>query len=148
MEVGGTYYNTKSQVRAFEDLLAKLPDLSTPAPSSPRRSGPGRARRLDADQVQRILDGYQAGSTVYELAEQLAIGRNTVCRTLHRHGITTRLQGLTPDDIDTAIRLHHRGWSPPRIATHLGVSAATIRRRLRDHDYPTHRRAGQTGDTQ
>lgn len=97
MEVGGTYSNTKDQVNALESLRRKLPDLDAPAPPPPQPRRPRRVRQLGDDQVQQLIAGYQSGSTVYELADRFAIGRNTVCRILHRHNIPTHRQGLSAD---------------------------------------------------
>lgn len=64
VDLGETYYNTNAQVEALETLLRKLPDPTTPAPPPVDRPKPGRARQLDADQVQELIAGYQAGATV------------------------------------------------------------------------------------
>lgn len=57
--LGGTYDNAKPRVEALETLIRKLPDLTTPAPPPVNRPKPGRARQLDADQVQELIAGYQ-----------------------------------------------------------------------------------------
>jgi hypothetical protein len=92
----GRYYNPKDQVRALESLLQKLPDLNTPVRQSTDRRQPGRARQLDDGQVQKLIEGYQAGATVYELGDQFGINRQTVGKILKRHGVKMRRQGLSP----------------------------------------------------
>jgi len=57
VDLGGTYYNTITQVEALETLLRKLPDPATPVPASADRPKPGRARQLDANQVQALIQG-------------------------------------------------------------------------------------------
>lgn len=75
VEVAGTYSNTKDQVSALESLHRKLPDLDAPRQLPPKRDRPGRARQLDDEQVQRLITGYQAGSTVHpDLAGQVIPG--------------------------------------------------------------------------
>lgn len=96
MDLRGTYYNTNAQVEALETLLRKLPDPTTPAPPPVNRPKPGRARQLDADQVQELIAGYQAGATVYELGARFGIDRRTVSTILHRHGVPMRRRGLAP----------------------------------------------------
>src|SRR5690349_11180356 len=78
VDLGGTYYNTKPQVEALETLLRKLPDPAEPAPPPAARPKPRRARQLDADQVQELIAGYQAGATVYELGDRFSVERRTV----------------------------------------------------------------------
>jgi hypothetical protein len=39
---------------------------------------PRRARQLDGEEVQQLIDGYRAGATVYELGDQFGINRQTV----------------------------------------------------------------------
>lgn len=143
MEVEGTYYNPKDQVRALLELQQKLPDLTEPAAETAKRLRPGRARRLSEAQVQELIEGYKSGSTVYELADRFSIGRNTVCRILHRHEVPMRRQGLSAEQTAEAVRLHEQGWSPPRIGRRMGVDAVTVRRRLHDHQQQTQQQAGE-----
>ncbi|GAB3474063.1 terminase gpP N-terminus-related DNA-binding protein [Amycolatopsis cihanbeyliensis] len=150
MDLGGAYYNPKDQVSALETLRRKLPDLDTPPQPTPKRPRPGRARHLDDAHIQQLIAGYLSGSTVYELAEQFKIGRNTVCRILRRHHVPMRRRGLTPEQVTEAVQLYHQGWTPPRIGQRMGVDAVTIRRRLREHgltirntQQPDRRQAGE-----
>jgi hypothetical protein len=80
----GSYYNTKPQVEALETLLRKLPDPATPAPPPIDRPKPGRARQLDANQVQELIAGYQAGATVYELGDRFGIFRRSAGSVQYR----------------------------------------------------------------
>ncbi|MCA1601189.1 MAG: recombinase family protein, partial [Acidobacteria bacterium] len=73
MDLGGTYYNKKAQVEAWETLLRKLPGPTVPAPPSTDRPKPGRARQLDDDQTQALIQGYTAGATTYELGARFGI---------------------------------------------------------------------------
>ena len=75
MDLRGTYYNTNDQVSRLEALLRKLPKPDAPLRASSPRRKPGRARRLNDEQVQQLEDGYQAGATVYELSEQVRLSR-------------------------------------------------------------------------
>ena len=56
-----------------------------------------RARQLDADQIQELIAGYQAGATVYELGARFGLERRTVSNILHRHDIPMRRRGLSAD---------------------------------------------------
>lgn len=132
MDLGGSYYNTKAQVSALESLLRKLPSLDQPVEPSPDRPKPGRARQLNKEQVQRLIKGYQAGATVYELGDLFGINRQTVGKILKREGVRMRRQGLTSEQVDEAARLYDAGWSLARIGERMGVDPTTVLNRLRE----------------
>jgi hypothetical protein len=137
VDLGGTYYNTKPQAEALETLLRKLPAPTTPASASSDRPKTGRARQLDANQVQELISGYEAGATVYELGDRFGIERRTVSTILHRHGIPMRRRGLSPDQVDDAIHLYNLGWSLARVGKHLNVDHVTVLNKLRERGVPT-----------
>jgi len=137
VDLGGTYYNTKPQVEALEALLRKLPDPTEPAPPPIERPKPRRARQLDADQVQDLIAGYQAGATVYELGTRFGIERRTVSNILHRHEVPMRRRGLSPEQVDDAIHLYNLGWSLARVGEHLEVDHTTVLTKLRERGVPT-----------
>jgi len=43
-----------------------------------------------------------------------------------------RMHGLSPEQIEEAVRLYEAGWSLARIGTKLGVDAGTVQARLRE----------------
>src|SRR5207248_2312380 len=131
VDLGGAYYNTKSQVEALEALLRKLPDPTKPAPLPVDRSKPRRARRLDTDHVQELIADYQAGATVYELGARFGIERRTVSAVLRRHGVPMRRRSLSNDQVDTAVHLYALGWSLARVGEQLGVDPTTVLNCLR-----------------
>jgi hypothetical protein len=137
VDLRGTYSNTKPQVEALETLLRKLPDPTTSAPPPTDRPKPGRARQLDANQIQELIAGYQAGATVYELGARFGIDRRTVSNILHRHGVPMRRRGLSPDQVDDAIHLYNLGWSLARVGQHLNVHHTTVLTKLRERAIPT-----------
>jgi hypothetical protein len=133
----GELTTTQTQVEALETLLRKLPDPTTPAPPSTDRPKPRRARQLDANQTQALIQGYTAGATTYELSARFGIDRRTVSAILHRHGVDMRRRGLSPDQVDDAIHLYNIGWSLARIGEHLSVDPTTVLNRLRERGIPT-----------
>jgi IS30 family transposase len=137
VDLKGTYYNTKPQVEALEKLLRKLPDRTAAAPRPVDRPKPGRVRHLEPEQVEKLITGYQAGATVYELGNLLGINRKTVSRTLRRHGVPMRRTGLLPEQIDEAARLYDDGWSTAQIAGHLNTNQRTVQRRLNEQGTTT-----------
>lgn len=102
VEAEGAYYNPKHQFTALETLREKLADLQTPPESTRQRRIPSRATQLDEDQARRLIAGYRAGATGYELGDQFDIDRRTVSTILHRHGIAMRRRGLPLEQIDDA----------------------------------------------
>ncbi|ONM48234.1 helix-turn-helix domain-containing protein [Nocardia donostiensis] len=100
------------------------------------RPKPQRARQLDAEEVAELITGYQAGATVYELADRFGIERRTVSNILHRHQVPMRARGLSPNQIDTAIHLYKLGWSLARVGNHLNVNHTTVLAALRRHGIP------------
>jgi DNA-binding transcriptional ArsR family regulator len=122
---------------ALESLLRRLPSPSAPVKPSPDRRKPRRARQLDDEQVQRLIEGYKAGATVYELGERFSISRQTVSRHLHRHDVPMRQRGLSPEQIDEAVRLYEAGWSLARVGERMGVDATTVLMRLRERGVRT-----------
>jgi len=137
VDLGGTYYDTKPQAHALETLLGKLPDPTTPAPLPVNRPKPRRARQLDADQIQELIQGYTAGATTYELGDRFGIDRRTASNILHRHGVDMRRRGLSPDQVNDATHLYTIGWSLARIGEHLSVDPTTVLNRLRKRGVPT-----------
>lgn len=53
----------------------------------------------------RQLQNYQVGYTVYELAAEFDVARNTVCRLLHRHDTPMRHRRRPPQQIADAAKL-------------------------------------------
>ena len=131
--VGLTWHNPNTLV------LAEGPELTIQPPAlrhsgSTDRTGGNRHYRLDDAQTQQLIDSYQAGSTIYQLADQFDIERRTVSAILHRHDVPMRRRGLTDDQINDAKRLYQQGWSLARIGNHMNVTADTVRARLLERD--------------
>jgi DNA-binding CsgD family transcriptional regulator len=108
-----------------------LPKATSGAASDTVRAHRTGAARLSSRQVAELIDSYQAGQTVYELAARFKIHRATVSAHLHRNGISMRRQGPDDDAIAQATRLYEGGWSVARIGDRLGVDGTTIRTALK-----------------
>lgn len=132
VDPAGAYSNIKLQVRHLESLRRQLPSLDVPLSCPPKRPKPGRVKRLSEEEVQLLIEGYEAGATVYELGDRFGISRQTVGKLLKRRGVTMRRQGLSPEQIDEAVRLYADGWSLARIGERLGVDHGTVWNRLRE----------------
>ncbi len=137
MGVGRRHYNTKRQVSTLEALLRKLPDQTKPARARLEQRKPGKAKQLNADQVQQLIAGYTGGASVYQLAKYFGIDRRTVSEILHSHQVPMRRRGLSAEQVDEAVRLYEDGWSLARIGEYLSVDPTTVLNRLRERGIPT-----------
>ncbi|MGH3631027.1 MAG: helix-turn-helix domain containing protein [Sciscionella sp.] len=79
-----------------------------------------------------MIDGYEAGASVYELGDQFGISRQTVGKTLKRHDMLMRRQGLTAEQVDEAVRLYEADWSLVRIGARMNVNSTTVLNRLQE----------------
>lgn len=131
MEKPGRYYNTKHQLSELESLLTRLPDASKPLRPARRGRSPGSARQLDSQQVQELISGYAAGATVYQLGDRFDIDWRTVSQILQRHDVPMRRRGLSPEQIDEAVRLYGEGWSLVRIGERPARTAGRPEQRRR-----------------
>lgn len=127
-----------------QDPRNAIGDTNSPSASLPARRPPQRrARGLDPEQTQTLIQQYVAGATTYELGDRFGIHRRTVSAILHRNNIPMRRRGLSPEQIDQAIDLYNRGWSLAEVARHLAVDPTTVVNRLHDRGIrtrDTHRR--------
>jgi DNA-directed RNA polymerase specialized sigma24 family protein len=78
--------------RAREELLSPAEEDEPELGGDLRASGPPRAvaRRLTAEGVQAVVDGYRAGETARELAERFSISESSVKRLVRQAGCRKR----------------------------------------------------------
>jgi hypothetical protein len=112
-------------LRAYHQLdLSGGPQI--PAPRLEAR----RAVRLSAIQVGRLAERYQSGATVYDLAAEFGIRRDTVAQRLKKAGVTLQPQSPTSTDVDEMARLYATGLPLAAVGRRLGFDAETIRQHL------------------
>ncbi|MDO8645372.1 MAG: helix-turn-helix domain-containing protein [Candidatus Planktophila sp.] len=107
---------------------------STPEPQVTRfdyeRTGPirQRQRRLSEAQALLMADKYQAGATVYQLAQEFGISRQTVSGRLKKVG--AKMRGRSPDNelIDSMVGLYESGYSLAAVGNRVGTSPRTVHR--------------------
>jgi len=102
----------------------------------PARAPAKRGIRLNDAQIARLSERYQAGKSVYELADAFQVSRGTASGHLKTAGITLRLNPLTPEEVDLAVRLYRRpldvsGRQPPGPQYEPGLPHAQAIRRPR-----------------
>lgn len=113
-------------IRAYRAL-----DLTIRPQSRVPHAHPKRAIQLNTVQLARLVTGYQAGATVYELAAEFGITRATVSEHLKRQSIQMRLRPPTAETIDVIVRLYEQGLSMVRVGERTGVTAGTVLKYLR-----------------
>jgi lambda repressor-like predicted transcriptional regulator len=89
-----------------------------------------RLRRLPPDEVEQVVAAYEAGASVYVLADTFGIHRHTVSAHLHQAGVTMRRQGMTPEQVVEASVLYQAGWSLIKLGEKFGVDHETVRTEL------------------
>jgi hypothetical protein len=86
----GTVLDDLEQTR--EGLLSRTEEDEPELGGGLRASGPPRAvaRRLAANGVQAVVDGYRAGETARELADRFSISESSVKRLVRQAGCRKR----------------------------------------------------------
>lgn len=87
-------------------------------------------RRLSREEIVELVQGYRDGFTVYELATQFGIHRETVSGVLERNGVPRRRKPLSSAQIEQACSLHEGGWSLAQVGAELGCDPSTVWRAL------------------
>ncbi|WP_420752708.1 hypothetical protein [Rhodococcus sp. O3] len=95
-------------------------------------SRPRANRKLEPDEVAALVRRYREGATVYELAEEFGMHRQTVSAHLYREGIALRSRvRMTPQLLARATDLYEAGWSTVQISKELGLGASTVGKALK-----------------
>ena len=90
-----------------------------------------RARRLTDSERTHLVDRYEAGATVYDLAREFSIARTTAAKQLKAAGVTMRCGPLTDEEIARAIELYSEGLSLVAVGKALSRDHAAIWRALK-----------------
>ena len=88
-------------------------------------------RRLRDDQVDDLVAGYKRGNTVYQLADEFRINRETVSLILRRQGVAIRHRSLGPEQVVQASELYANGLSLARVAETMGVTRGAVSKALK-----------------
>lgn len=92
---------------------------------------PARHRRLTAREIESLVQRYEAGATVYVLADEFGIARRTVSKQLKAAGVSLRCGPLSRDEIARAVQLYVKGLSIAAVGRELDRDPAGIWRALR-----------------
>jgi DNA-binding CsgD family transcriptional regulator len=88
-------------------------------------------RRLTHEQLDRVVERYRQGATVYELAAEFGCNRKTISERLKRVGVQMRGGSPNDDQMDEMVRLYKSGLSLARVGDQVDVSAGTVLAALR-----------------
>jgi DNA-binding CsgD family transcriptional regulator len=124
VEVIGRYSNHSEQGELLRRLLEIVPDGPRKAKIQTRKQV---QRRLRPREIDDLVTAYQAGISVYELADRHRIHRATVSLLLERRGVPRRYRLLEGERLGEAIGLYKGGQSLSTIGSGMGVSPETVR---------------------
>ncbi|WP_171004145.1 hypothetical protein [Kocuria sp. 2SI] len=100
---------------------------STPQTGRPAQPVP-RLTEAMLDDVQRR---YEAGTTLWLIADDLGVSRQRLAARLRERGIKIRGEGPTPDQILEMVRRYDQGESLMRVGARVGFNGGTVRAHLR-----------------
>jgi hypothetical protein len=86
--------------------------------------------RLNTDQTRELLEAYEQGIEIKDLAAQFRVDRATVA-AIARRAEAPKRYGIVEHNIDLATQLYEQGWSGATIGQHFGVAPDTVIRALR-----------------
>ena len=97
-----------------------------------RLSNPSQ-RRLSPTDIDDLVEAYQAGATISQLAVEFGIHRTTVAGHLDRKGVPRRSEATVWDDnaLREAAELYATGLSLADVANRFGIDAQTVANRFR-----------------
>jgi len=101
------------------------------------RTQPKRAKRLNDAQLARLIERYESGATVYELAKEFGIDHHTVSIRLKQQWIIMRLQPLSVETVNEIVRLYESGLSMAKVGERVDVSADSVLNYLRKRGVAT-----------
>ncbi len=124
----GLFSSHANKIGKAHGSIKRTSDARAPKPSTPllKKTCP----RVTEKKAALIVEGYTAGKTVYELADEYRINRVTVSEVLKRQGVKLRRQPPTEEQIRQMARLYESGLSLKKVGDRLGFNATTVRANL------------------
>lgn len=123
VEILGGYSKRTDVLDKVRRILRLPTDPATELRDVPDRQ---RHRRLRPEEQAEVVARYQAGESVYALADAFGIRRQTISATLDRNGVRRRYNLLCDSDLQRARALYESGLSLVDVGTALGVSSKTV----------------------
>lgn len=130
MDLLGQLSNPSDQVNQGNPTRG---DRFAPAIASSHDEHVRRPRRLTELQIKALIDAYQLGARVKDLAIEHGIHRVTVMEHLRRNGIPRRsdMMRWSPEQLAEVTELYNQGSSVRTIGAQYGVDPSTVAKRLR-----------------
>jgi DNA-binding CsgD family transcriptional regulator len=120
----GRWSNLSEQGKRLQALVEIAPSRSIqPLVRTKRRV----QKHLRPAEIADLVAGYKNGATVYQLAGQYQIHRNTVSKLLELQGVPRRGRPLSPVQIEQVVALYASGQSLAKIAPKLECDPGTVR---------------------
>ena len=95
-----------------------------------KRTIPKRAKHLNDTEIAKLIEGYKAGATVYELADRFAVKRETTSNHLKANGVDLNYRFISPGDLQQMIDLYETGLSVADVAKRVGRHHSGVWRAL------------------
>ncbi len=138
MDITGHVSNLGYQVKRLLDRdpstagVSQRGQVATAGGQLSRRDAGVIQHRLSQDLVRSLVQDYESGRSVRQLAVSFGIHRSTVRRHLEHHGVNRRpsVRTLTDEQVREAGLLYQSGASLAVVGTQFGVDAATVRKEL------------------
>ena len=91
-----------------------------------------RLRRLNEAEIDDLVNAFDAGTTILDLAAQFGINRSTVLSHLRRRQVARRTdtRRWTLEELDEAINLYESGESVASVGKRFGLNPSTVSKRL------------------
>lgn len=93
-------------------------------------------RRLDPKVISTLVDCYNAGEHTPALAKEHGISMTGLRKLLLNEGVKLRMQSITPEDSDQAVKLYQSGLTIREVVKEVGYSLGSIRRELHRRSVP------------
>lgn len=93
-------------------------------------------RRLGPKLISELVARYNAGEHTSALAKEHEISTTGLRKLLLEEGVELRLQSITLEDSDRAVKLYESGLTIREVVTEIGYSLGTIRRELHQRGVP------------
>jgi transposase-like protein len=113
------------------DLAAAFESTLISAPPQ-QREPPARHFRFTHDQRAAVVDAYEAGASMADLAREYGVDRVSISQLLRKAGATIRQRRvISAAEVDRAVQLYESGLSLQTIGDRLGWDQKTIYRHLK-----------------
>ena len=135
----GAYSNQALQSQELGDLRKQIEGSQVRVRTKQRRRQKA-PHRPHSEECSDLVQGSREGRTVYELATQFGVHRQTVSEVLKREGVPRRRRPLSSAESDKAFALRGEGWTFARIGAELRCDPSTVCRTLAKIGSVAHRK--------